>query len=32
MAWLYRRALDWEGDLLQRREPEILEIVGSRIE
>jgi ABC-2 type transport system permease protein len=30
--WLYRLVLDWEGDLLQRREPEILEIVSSRIE
>jgi hypothetical protein len=32
MIWLYRLVLDWEGGLLQRREPEILEIVGSRIE
>jgi hypothetical protein len=32
MVWLYCRVLDWEGDLLQRREPQILEIVGSRIE
>jgi hypothetical protein len=32
MVWVYRRVLDWEGDLLQRREPQILEIVGSRIE
>jgi hypothetical protein len=29
---LYRRVLDWEGDLLRRREPKILEIVSSRIE
>jgi hypothetical protein len=32
MVWLYCRVLDWEGDLLQRREPQILEIVSSRIE
>ncbi len=32
MIWLYRRVLDWEGGLLQRREPQILDIVGSRIE
>jgi ABC-2 type transport system permease protein len=32
ITWLYRLVLDWEGDLLQRREPQILEIVGSRIE
>jgi hypothetical protein len=31
-VWLYRRVLDWEGDLLRRREPKILEIVSSRIE
>jgi hypothetical protein len=30
--WLYRLVLDWEGDLLQRREQEILDIVGSRAE
>jgi hypothetical protein len=32
VCWLYRRALDWEGELLQRREPRILEIVASRVE
>jgi hypothetical protein len=32
VCWLYRRALDWEGELLQRREPQILEIVASRVE
>jgi hypothetical protein len=32
ICWLYRRALDWEGDLLRRREPRILEIVASRVE
>jgi hypothetical protein len=32
VVWLYRRVIDWEGGLLQRREPEILEIVSSRVE
>jgi len=31
-AWLYRLVLHWEGGLLQRREQQILEIVGSRAE
>jgi hypothetical protein len=31
-VWVYRRVLDWEGDVLQRREQRILEIVGSRAE
>ena len=31
-VWLYRLVLDWEGGLLQRRELQILEIVGSRTE
>jgi hypothetical protein len=29
-VWLYRVAVDWEGDLLQRREQRILDIVGAR--
>jgi ABC-2 type transport system permease protein len=29
-VWLYRRVLDWEGGLLQRREQQILDIVGSK--
>jgi ABC-2 type transport system permease protein len=29
---LYRRVLDWEGRLLQRRELQILDVVGSRAE
>ena len=29
---LYRRGLDWQGGLLQRREQRILEIVGSKAE
>jgi hypothetical protein len=32
VCWLYRHALEWEGELLQRREPRILEIVASRVE
>ena len=32
MVWLYRRVLVWEGDLLQRREQRILEIVGAKAE
>jgi len=31
-VWLYRRVLDWEGGLLQRREQQILDIVGSKAE
>jgi ABC-2 type transport system permease protein len=31
-VWLYRRVLDWEGGLLQRREQQILEVVGTRAE
>lgn len=30
--WLYRAVLDWEGDLLQRQEQQILAIVGGRTE
>jgi hypothetical protein len=29
-VWLYRMALEWEGDLMQRREQQILEIVASK--
>ena len=29
-VWLYRIALEWEGDLMQRREQQILEIVATR--
>jgi hypothetical protein len=29
-VWLYRIALEWEGDLMQRREQQILEIVASK--
>jgi ABC-2 type transport system permease protein len=32
MLWLYRLVLDWQGDLLQRREQKILQIVGSKAE
>jgi hypothetical protein len=32
MTWLYLRVLDWQGRLLQRREQQILEIVGVRAE
>ena len=28
--WLYRIALEWEGELMQRREQQILEIVATR--
>ena len=31
-VWVYNRLLDWEGDLLQRREQQILDVVGSRSE
>jgi hypothetical protein len=31
-VWLYRVALDWEGSLLQRREQQILDIVGAKAE
>jgi ABC-2 type transport system permease protein len=31
-VWVYRLMLDWQGDLLQRRERHILEIVSSRAE
>ena len=32
VLWLYRLALNWQGDLLQRREQKILQIVGSKAE
>ena len=32
VLWLYRLALNWQGDLLQRREQEILQIVSSKSE
>jgi hypothetical protein len=31
-VWVYRAALDWQGELLQRREQQILEIVAARAE
>jgi hypothetical protein len=31
-VWVYRLVLDWEGGLLQRREQQILQIVGARAE
>jgi ABC-2 type transport system permease protein len=31
-VWLYSLALDWQGDLLQRREQQILDIVAARTE
>jgi ABC-2 type transport system permease protein len=31
-VWVYRLVVDWQGDLLQRREQQILEIVSSRAE
>jgi ABC-2 type transport system permease protein len=32
VMWFYRLALNWEGDLLQRREQKILQIVSSKSE
>ena len=32
MVLVYRRGLDWQGGLLQRREQRILEIVGTKAE
>lgn len=32
MLWLYRLVVGWEGDLLRRREQQILEIVGTKAE
>jgi hypothetical protein len=31
-SWLYRVVLEWEGAMLQRRERQVLEIVGARAE
>jgi hypothetical protein len=29
-VWLYRIALEWEGELMQRREQQILKIIATR--